>query len=60
VVYNLRPLTIGNQTVYNVPCFVGDNDDLPLLSQSGLLKFHTWSVDNDQKRLAAVGLGPSR
>jgi clan AA aspartic protease (TIGR02281 family) len=46
--YMLHSITVGNRTVTNVECSIGDDDHSLLLGQSFLNKFRSWSVDNQR------------
>ncbi|MGE3784630.1 MAG: TIGR02281 family clan AA aspartic protease, partial [Alphaproteobacteria bacterium] len=44
----LRELTIGGQTVSNVTASIGRSGSPPLLGQSFLSKFASWTLDNER------------
>lgn len=47
--YRLNSLTVGGRTVTNVECLVSTGDagqQMPVLGQSFLRKFRSWSIDN--------------
>src|SRR3954451_8332450 len=47
----LRELTIGGQTVSNVTASIGRSGSPPLLGQSFLSKFASWTLDNERNLL---------
>jgi predicted aspartyl protease len=53
----LRELRVGSQVVRNVVASIGSVKGEPLLGQSFLAQFGSWSIDNDRHVLA---LGPAR
>src|ERR1700730_16227451 len=53
----LRELRVGSQVVQNVVASIGSVKGEPLLGQSFLAHFGSWSIDNDRHILA---LGPAR
>ena len=44
--FQLKSVSLGNQTVYDVTMSVDDNNTVPLLGQAFLRRFKSWSVDN--------------
>jgi hypothetical protein len=52
-------VTIGDHTVDNVHCSVGNNNTTPLLGQEVLSKFKSWSIDN-QRHVLVIGFGEHR
>jgi clan AA aspartic protease (TIGR02281 family) len=53
----LRQLEVGDQVLINVPASIGDVHGVPLLGQSFLNQFISWTIDNDRHVLL---LGPQR
>jgi clan AA aspartic protease (TIGR02281 family) len=53
----LRQLQVGDQVLRNVPASIGDVHTVPLLGQSFLSQFTSWTMDNDRHALV---LGPQR
>lgn len=53
----LRQLEVGDQVLKNVPASIGDVHGVPLLGQSFLSQFTSWTIDNDRHALL---LGPQR
>jgi clan AA aspartic protease (TIGR02281 family) len=53
----LRQLQVGDQVLQNVPASIGDVRGVPLLGQSFLSQFTSWTIDNDRHALL---LGPQR
>jgi hypothetical protein len=47
----IRKLKIGNQTIENVTAQISDIKGLPLLGQSFLSKFQSWTLDNSRRVL---------
>jgi clan AA aspartic protease (TIGR02281 family) len=47
----LRELTVGGQTVSNVTASIGRSGSPPLLGQSFLSKFASWTLDNERNLL---------
>jgi hypothetical protein len=50
-VYRLRSVTVGGITVNDVECSVGRDDQPPLLGQTFLGRFGSWSIDNHRRVL---------
>jgi clan AA aspartic protease (TIGR02281 family) len=53
----LRELTVGGQTVSNVTASIGGPGSPPLLGQSFLSKFGSWTLDNERSVLVLQGKG---
>jgi clan AA aspartic protease (TIGR02281 family) len=53
----LHELRVGDQVVRNVKASIGDPRGVPLLGQSFLTRFASWTLDNDRHALV---LGPQR
>jgi len=53
----LRELQVGDQVIRNVPASIGRVESVPLLGQSFLSRFSTWTLDNERH---ALMLGPQR
>jgi len=53
----LRELKVGDPVLSNVVASIGSVKGEPLLGQSFLARFRSWSIDNDRHLLA---LGPPR
>lgn len=49
--YNLRSITIGGYTVYNVTCIGAEHDTDELIGMSLLSKFKSWTIDNTRNVL---------
>jgi predicted aspartyl protease len=52
--YMLKSVTIAGHTLQNVPCIVGDDGSLPLLGQSVLARFNSWTIDNKTHTLTVA------
>ncbi len=55
----LRELTVGDQTVSNVTASIGRQGSPPLLGQSFLSKFASWTLDNERNVLVLQSKGGS-
>ncbi len=53
----LRELTVGGQTVSNVTASIGRPGSPPLLGQSFLSKFASWTLDNERNVLVLQSKG---
>ena len=53
----LRELTVGGQTVSNVTASIGRRGSPPLLGQSFLSKFPSWTLDNERHVLVLASKG---
>jgi clan AA aspartic protease (TIGR02281 family) len=53
----LRQLTVGGQTVNNVTASIGRGRSQPLLGQSFLSKFPSWTLDNERHVLVLASKG---
>ena len=53
----LRELTVGGQTVANVTASIGRPGSPPLLGQSFLSKFASWTLDNERNVLVLKNKG---
>jgi clan AA aspartic protease (TIGR02281 family) len=53
----LREVTVGGQTVANVTASIGRPGSPPLLGQSFLSKFPSWTLDNERHVLVLAGKG---
>ena len=58
-IFRIRSLQVGNIVVKNVVASIGDVRSTPLLGQSFLGHFKSWSVDNDNHALVLLGSGGS-
>jgi hypothetical protein len=50
-VFLLRQLVVGNRVLENIRAIAAPAKGVPLLGQSFLQRFNTWSIDNDRKIL---------
>jgi hypothetical protein len=49
--FTLRQVAVGNRVLENIPAAALPGKGLPLLGQSFLQRFNSWSIDNDRKLL---------
>ncbi|HEV2562354.1 MAG TPA: retroviral-like aspartic protease family protein [Rhizomicrobium sp.] len=56
--FRIRSLKVGNIVLENVLGSVGDVESVPLLGQSFLGRFTSWSIDNGQHTLVLLNSGP--
>jgi predicted aspartyl protease len=50
-VFVLRQLAVGNRVLENIPAIAAPSKGVPLLGQSFLQRFSSWSIDNERKVL---------
>jgi predicted aspartyl protease len=55
--FYIRELKVGNQTIKNVAASIEGVKSIPLLGQTFLSKFASWSMDNERHTLALVPRG---
>jgi hypothetical protein len=53
-VYRLQTLQVGDLVVEGVRVSVAERESPPLLGQSFFQRFHSWSIDNKQRKLVIV------